>query len=284
MSTRGLWGFRKNGQDLLTYNHSDSYPSWLGKHICQFISDLMDEELDKFPDMLEPVDEDKPAAEGHIRFCKELGVADFAVASRKETDYYCLLRKTQGNFPFYEGLVKNPPECLKGSKLPFIISNSFILNSLFCEYAYIINMDKKCLEFWKGFQKKPYKGNRYGTEATDGYYPCRMLKAYAFTRIRKDGAEKTVADMAAEDAVCAIKDGGSIAPEEVMDFVRWYIPEDEVDHHGNGNGMDDLYLKKTKVSDAIVRKLKPNRLVTTFVCQTDGSIWYDLPFLYNEKK
>lgn len=284
MSTRGLWGFRKNGRDMLTYNHSDSDPSWLGKHICQFVSDLTDEELGKFPDMLEPVDEDKPAAAEHTRLCKELGVADFDVASRKETDYYCLLRKTQGNLPFYEGLVKNPPECLKGNKLPFIISNSFIQDSLYCEYAYIINLDEKRLEFWKGFQKKPDKGNRYGTEASDGFYPCRMVKAYEFDQIRKDGAEKTAADMAAEDAVCAIKDGGSIAPEEVMDFVRWYIPEDEVDHHGNGNGMDDLYLKKTKVSDAIVQKLKPDSLVTTFVCQTDGSIWYDLPFLYNEKE
>ena len=284
MSTSGLWGFRKNGRDMLTYNYADSDPSWLGKRICQFVSDLTDEELGKFPDMLEPVDEDKPAAAEHTRLCKALGVADFEVASRKETDYYCLLRKAQGNFPFYEGLVKNPPECLKGNKLPFIVSNSFILDSLYCEYAYIINLDEKCLEFWKGFQKKPDKSNRYGTEASDGNYPCRMLEAYAFDRIRKDGAEKMVADMHAEEAVCEIKDGGSIAPEKVMDFVRWYIPDDEVDHHGNGNGMDDLYLKKTKVSDAIVQKLKPNSLVSTFVCQTDGSVWYDLPFLYNEKK
>lgn len=283
MSTRGLWGFRKKGQDLLTYNHSDSYPSWLGKHICQFISDLTDKELDKLSDILEPVDEDQPATARHIKLCKELGVADFDVASRKETDYYCLLRGAQGDFPFYEGLVKNPPECLKGNKLPFIISNSFIQDSLYCEYAYIINLDEKRLEFWKGFQKKPDKGNRYGTEASDGFYPCRMVKAYEFDQIRKDGAEKTAADMAAENAVCEIQDRAPIAPEEVMDFVREYVPNEEIDHHGNGNGMDDLYLKKTKVSDAIVRKLKPNSLVTTFVCQTDGSIWYDLPFLYSEE-
>lgn len=283
MSTRGLWGFRKNGRDMLTYNHSDSDPSWLGKQISKFISDLTDEELGKFPDMLEPVDEDKPAAAEHTRLCKELGVADFDVASRKETDYYCLLRGAQGNFPFYEGLVKNPPECLKGNKLPFIISNSFIQDSLYCEYAYIINLDEKRLEFWKGFQKKPDKGNRYGTEASDGFYPCRMVKAYEFDQIRKDGAEKTAADMAAENAVCEIQDRAPIVPEEVMDFVREYVPNEEIGHHGNGNGMDDLYLKKTKVSDAIVRKLKPNSLVTTFVCQTDGSICYDLPFLYSEE-
>ncbi len=31
MSTRGLYGFRKNEQDKTTYNHSDSYPDWLGR-------------------------------------------------------------------------------------------------------------------------------------------------------------------------------------------------------------------------------------------------------------
>ena len=40
MSTRGLWGFRKNDKDMLTYNHSDSYPEWLGKKICEFITDM----------------------------------------------------------------------------------------------------------------------------------------------------------------------------------------------------------------------------------------------------
>ena len=30
MSTRGIYGFRKNGEDKLTYNHYDSYFSYLG--------------------------------------------------------------------------------------------------------------------------------------------------------------------------------------------------------------------------------------------------------------
>ena len=35
MGTRGLYGFRKNGIDKLTYNHLDSYPDWLGKKVVE---------------------------------------------------------------------------------------------------------------------------------------------------------------------------------------------------------------------------------------------------------
>ena len=37
MSTRGVYGFRKNNTDKITYNHYDSYPSGLGNVILKFI-------------------------------------------------------------------------------------------------------------------------------------------------------------------------------------------------------------------------------------------------------
>ena len=64
-----------------------------------------------------------------------------------------------------------------------IDSSDFIKDSLFCEYAYIVNLDSGMLEFWKGFQKEPDPGNRYGCEVSTRcdwcdpvvcYYPCRL--------------------------------------------------------------------------------------------------------------
>lgn len=285
MSTRGLWGFRKDEKDLLTYNHFDSYPAELGNEICQFIVDMTDEELEKLLRMLVPVNENRPATEKRIQLCKELGITDFHVSSGKETDYYCLLRQTQGNFQFYEKLAKNPPDCMKGNKLPFIRYNEFILNSLFCEYAYILNLDKKYLEFWIGGQKEPYKANRYGTDKEDGYYPCKMFATYPFTEIRNKGAETIWRDMKVRSDVYDItKYYAPIKPEDVMEIARDYMSEDEIDHHGNGNGFDDLYLKKTEISKVIVENMITKSLVTEFVSQIDGEVWYDLPFLYNEKE
>ena len=46
MSTRGLYGIRKNGVDKCTYNHSDSYPSWLGRKVLEFCANNTIENLD----------------------------------------------------------------------------------------------------------------------------------------------------------------------------------------------------------------------------------------------
>ena len=48
-----------------------------------------------------------------------------------------------------------------------------------------MNLDKKVLEFYAGFQKDKQEGNRYGeTSNEDGYYPGRLFKEYSFNDIR----------------------------------------------------------------------------------------------------
>lgn len=69
---------------------------------------------------------------------------------------------------------------------------------------------------------------------------------------------------------------------DVLSIARKYMSSEEIDHHGNGYGMDDLYLKKTEISKAIIDNIKTRSLITEFVNQIDGTVWYDLPFLYNE--
>lgn len=55
-----------------------------------------------------------------------------------------------------------------------------------CEYAYIVNLDSGCLEFWRGFQKKLQPGNRYGETTYDGpkYYPCALLLEIPLTELK----------------------------------------------------------------------------------------------------
>ena len=81
--------------------------------------------------------------------------------------------------------------------LKYMIDNKdFIKDSLFCEYAYIINLDTQCLEFWLGFQKEPDEHNRYGAETCDNmgkYYPCKMVSYYPLDFDKS--VEDVVADM-----------------------------------------------------------------------------------------
>lgn len=168
MGTRGLYGFRKNGVDKTTYNHFDSYPDWLGNEVVKFCKETSIEEMNEIFDRIVLVKEmDKPTVE-QISECIEY--YNESVSTKSVEDWYCLLRKAQGDLNVYR----------RGLKY-MIDNHSFIEDSLFCEYAYIINLDTNCLEFWVGFQKEPCEDNRYGTETHDNmdkYYPCKMVAYY----------------------------------------------------------------------------------------------------------
>ncbi|MBO7695824.1 MAG: hypothetical protein J6T10_24600 [Methanobrevibacter sp.] len=164
MGTRGLYGFRKNGVDKVTYNHYDSYPEYLGRNILEFIRNH-GEKLNSIFDNIIMVNEDDIPTKEQIEECKEY--CDTNVSKQTEEEWYCLLHKTQGDLEPYINGLKYMTD-----------SHEFILDSLFCEYAYIINLDTNKLEFWVGFQKKPDETNRYGIEMYDNYYPCKLIKEY----------------------------------------------------------------------------------------------------------
>ena len=51
----------------------------------------------------------------------------------------------------------------------------FIKESLFCEWAYFYDKDKRTFEIWKGSQKIPDPTNPFGQDEDDGYYPCKRI-------------------------------------------------------------------------------------------------------------
>jgi hypothetical protein len=63
--------------------------------------------------------------------------------------------------------------------LSYMIDNSdFIKDSVFCEWAYIINLDTNELEVYKGFQDTP-SNSRYGNKKSEGgFYPCKLVKVF----------------------------------------------------------------------------------------------------------
>lgn len=169
MGTRGIYGLRKNKKDKITYNHYDSYPSWLGENIFDFIKRHSIEEMNNLYDRLILVDENKNiitlTAEEQEKLDKLIEYDD--EGKIKEKDMYWLLRTFQGNLDKYDEF-KNVDFMCDG--------HDFIKNSLFCEYGYIINLDTNKLEVFEGFQTKPQKTNRYGYVCDNGYYPCKIVK------------------------------------------------------------------------------------------------------------
>lgn len=182
MGTRGCYGFRKNGIDKLAYNHFDSYPDYLGSEIVTFCKETSIREMHDIFDRIVLVEELSKPTEKQIEECSFW--YDGNVSNQTPEDWYCLLRNAQGDLNAYKNGLK------------YMIDNCyFIKDSLFCEYAYVINLDTNCLEFWVGFQKEPNEDNRYGTEKTDGYYPCKMIGEYTLKEMSTHHIQEYVNDM-----------------------------------------------------------------------------------------
>lgn len=177
MGTRGIYGIRKNKKDKTTYNHYDSYPSYLGEQIIEFIKNHTEKEIEELYDRLILVNENLRTSQftnkQKEKYKECLKKEDFFshVGNRKETgediSMYQFLHDFQGKLEKY----------FEFPEIDLMIDNSeFIKESLFCEWGYIINLDTKEFEIWIGFQNIPCKKNRYGEEKIDDYYPCKLIK------------------------------------------------------------------------------------------------------------
>lgn len=182
MGTRGIYGLRKNKKDKMTYNHYDSYPEGLGNTILDYIKQHTNKEMNILYDRLELVDQSLKFDELSDEQQKNISDMYFKENNNQQKDLskydmYSLLHSFQGELNKYDDY----------DKINFMTDDaSFIKDSLFCEWGYIINLDKNVLEVWEGFQKKPQKNNRYGTKDNNGYYPCKKIKEFKFKDIRKD--------------------------------------------------------------------------------------------------
>ena len=85
-----------------------------------------------------------------------------------------------------------------------------------------------------------------------------------------------------------MKGGGSemklpnaIKPSEILAYAEKHMKPEDIDHHGLGHGLDDLYLRVNPISRELVNHLTTKVLVGIFVDNVDGDLWYELPFCYN---
>jgi hypothetical protein len=152
MSTRGAYGFRVDGVDKVQYNHFDSYPSGLGVEVVEFLRGTRADDLRPYAEAIRLVSHDYVPTKADIALCQRLKLADLSVSTKSITDLYCLTRHAQGDIGVY----------LRG--LDFMVDGAgFLRDSLFCEWAYIVNLDDDdgVLEVYRGFNKNPQATGRY---------------------------------------------------------------------------------------------------------------------------
>lgn len=176
MATRGAYGFRIDGADKVTYNHSSSYPEWLGNNIVSFIRSMPYEKMVKAARKIILVAEDSKPTFNQIEECKRY--ANLVVSEQSYEDWYCLLRNAQGNLSAY----------LNG--LRYMIDNrDFLADSSFCIWAYIVNLDEEVFEVYRGYQKKHDENprNRYrDLQRYNKFYPVKLVAEFPLNDIPDD--------------------------------------------------------------------------------------------------
>lgn len=177
MGTRGSFGVVVDGQEKLGYNQFDSYPDGHGIENLAFVRSMVDEgRVDFFKQLAKDaklVDENvAPTREDKVNLAE---FVNLDVSEQSLDDWYCLTRDTHGS-------IQKQLEC--GYILDY---GDFPADSLFCEWAYVVDFDNEVFEVYKGFNKGEAVGrfaDRKGSHAE--YGPVTLVGSYKFSELPSD--------------------------------------------------------------------------------------------------
>jgi hypothetical protein len=176
MGTRNLTMVVLDGQTRVAqYCQWDGYPVGQGATVLKFLQNWNRETF------IKNLRETKFIDEAHVNKLWEQmgaknGMVTMDVADRMEKQYPQFERSLGA------GVLKQ----IQFGKIKELQNEeAFAADSLFCEWAYVIDLDKNVLEVYKGFNKKPLKeGSRFShlmetaTSHDKEYYPIRLAKSY----------------------------------------------------------------------------------------------------------
>lgn len=183
MGTRGLFGFVVDGEVKVTYNHADSYPSGLGSDVLDWLKRADLDDAAARARQLELVTDAVPPTPAQVERLRQFH--DPRVSTGSTTEWYSLLRHTQGD----------PAAVLAAGVM--LDGVAFAADSLFCEWAYVVDFDRQKLEVYRGFQTAPHADGRFASDTPDrrGYYPIRLVAEFSFDDLPPD--EEFVAQLQA---------------------------------------------------------------------------------------
>jgi hypothetical protein len=189
MGTRHLIGFTHQGITKASYGQYDGYPEGVGMNVLAFARGIKDSygfSLGSLVDALVVVPEN-----GEPTKSQALAIANYSssdVSTGK--DWYSALRGCQGD-------------------LDAIIQSGYILDSfefgkdgLFCEWAYIVDIDNNELHVYAGLLKEPtvLDGLWDGGEVVNGYgyLPIQKIASFSLDNLPTDEAFISLADVLAK--------------------------------------------------------------------------------------
>lgn len=174
MSTRGFLGFVAEGAEKIGYNHSDSYPSCLGKRTLEWLLKCDQKEAVEAATALRVVDGNSQPSDEDIAALGQYANTHVGGRSDRVT-WYQLLRETQGDAAAIldAGAIED--------------ASQFPVDSLFAEWGYVVDFDAGTFEVYRGFQKSPHTEGRFAGRTPDpsspGYYPVRLAASWPLAEL-----------------------------------------------------------------------------------------------------
>jgi len=190
MGTRNLTMVISNGETKVAqYGQWDGYPSGNGVIVLEF---LQSTNLEEFKNKLNKVFFTNGNKEKEIKsFCESIGAKDGWMTGDQSKLYqekYPYL--TRDNGAKILDMIRDGEE----DEIWITDSTDFAGDSLFCEWAYLVDLDKNRLEVYEGFNQKPItiedrffylmqnsledNKERKDNGSDSEYYPIRMVKSY----------------------------------------------------------------------------------------------------------
>lgn len=166
MGTRSsIMVIHKDEIKISQYSQWDGYPTGVGKSILDILND-QNFDIIKFKQNLDNIN---PLTSEEIKSINE--------DSNWPSKYPQFNRETG-------------PDILKmildGKIDKVLLLSDFVYDSLFCEWAYVIDLDKELLEIYKGFNKyKLDKSERFYKDDPNnkGYYACKLFGIFSLKNL-----------------------------------------------------------------------------------------------------
>lgn len=152
MGTRGAFGVVIGEKEKIGYNQYDSYPDGKGIEALRWLREADLNLVRKQAKSLRVVDDKTKPTPEDVELLQPW--TDLGVSNQSTDDWYCLTRQSHGYFN----------EMLQCGYV--LDSHEFPIDSLFCEWAYILDLDRNVFEVYEGFQKKFPKKGRWAKRPT----------------------------------------------------------------------------------------------------------------------
>ena len=194
MGTRHLICAQHEGKyKVAQYGQWDGYPDYQGAKVLAFLREQFNREqfLARLADTYEATDEAIRQlyieAGADAKKLDEEGLVDYGVAKKFSAMTPSLSRDTGSDIL---ALIQNST-----APVPLRFDVEFAADSLFCEWAYVIDFDKSTFEVFKGFNRTPLaEGERFfgatcnQAHRTDEYQPVKLAAQWTLDALPDENA------------------------------------------------------------------------------------------------